>query len=111
MTTFWKFLALAALALLIAVEHRTVAYLWRRRWITRTTLGVATVMAVTGVLVLFGLLDARTWMFILFAFGVAGAVTAGLYAWEEATGAEQMRGKIDEQSDRRKETSQQNPGQ
>lgn len=111
MITILEMLALLILALIIAIEHRTVAYLWRRRWIARVTLGVATVMATAGVFVLTGTLDGPTWLFILFAFGVAGAVTAGLYAWEEATGAEQMRGKIDEQSSRGKETSQQNPGQ
>jgi uncharacterized membrane protein len=90
----WKLLYLVALALIIAGEHRLFARKWRRYERARWTMGVATVFVLAVPLGVAGLLDGVTLMWLLAGFGVAGAVTTGLYTNEAADVNEKARQKI-----------------
>lgn len=68
-----------AVALVIAIEHKALASPWKRYEMSRWTLGIVTVMALSFPLVFLGGLDFSTWAWLMVGFGIAGAVTAGLY--------------------------------
>jgi len=70
------------LALVIALEHWIFGRRWRRFELARRTMGIATVLGLAWPLVQVGVLDFCTWFLLVCGFGVAGAVTAGLYTWE-----------------------------
>lgn len=80
----WKLLYLAVLAAVICAEHVAFAARWKRHELARRTLGIATVMVGAFPLAAAGLIDAATWLWLFAAFGVAGAVTAGLYTLRAA---------------------------
>ena len=102
MTTLigWKILYLIALALAIAGEHWMFARKWRRYERARWTMGVATVFVLAAPLGVAGLLDGVTLMWLLVGFGVAGAVTTGLYTNEAANVNEQARREIARETER-----------
>jgi threonine/homoserine efflux transporter RhtA len=97
-----KGLYLLVLAAITFVEHLLFAKRWKHQELARRTMGIATVLALALPLAIRGVIDANTWLTILFAFGVAGAVTAGLYKLEEAAyrqrRVESLRGRIDDEA-------------
>ncbi|RPI64476.1 MAG: hypothetical protein EHM48_00790 [Planctomycetaceae bacterium] len=102
MTTLidWKILYLVALAPAIAGEHWMFARKWRRYERARWTMGVATVFVLAAPLGIIGLLDSVTLLWLLAGFGVAGAVTVGLYTDEAANVNEQARREIARETER-----------
>src|SRR3989304_528546 len=79
-----KLIYLAALAMAIAFEHHWFAARWKRYERARGAMGVATVLAMALPLAISGVLDLDTLAWLVAAFGVAGAVTTGLYINEAA---------------------------
>lgn len=76
---------LAAIAVIIPVEHWVFARRWKNYELARRTMGIATIMGLALPLALTGHLDWFTWLIIMAAFCIAGAITAGLYTHEQAT--------------------------
>jgi hypothetical protein len=89
------FVALVGAAMWI--EHKLIAKRWKRYERARWTVGVATVFALAMPLWWAGLFDGATLLWLLAGFGVAGAVTAGLYTNEAADVNEQAQKQISTQ--------------
>jgi hypothetical protein len=91
----FKIAYVAAVAVIVFVEHRIFSTRWRRRELARRTLGIATVLVLAFPLVIAGIFDLITYTWIWLGFGVAGALTALLYTNERIAAAEKKRGEFD----------------
>jgi hypothetical protein len=80
----WKLACLIAVGIVIAAEHQVFARRWEKYELARRTMGVATILLLSLPLTLAGMLDFATWEFIAAAFGVAGAITTGMYIDERS---------------------------
>lgn len=75
----------ALVATLTAVEHLTLSKTWQRHELARWTMGVATVMFLSLLMVAVSeMSDFEVWLWMMAAFGAAGAVTSGLQTHEAA---------------------------
>jgi hypothetical protein len=82
----WQIGVLGVLAVVTAVEHLVLARRLKEYELVRRGIGIVTVLGAGLPLALMGIISIECWIFFLVAFGVAGAVTIGLYIWE-AVGA------------------------
>lgn len=80
----WKLGYLVLVSVMIGIEHKRFARLWKRYERARWTMGVATVLGLAAPLVILGWMDWETWCWLLAGFGVAGAMTTLLYLNEAA---------------------------
>lgn len=82
--TIEHILYLAAIAVIIPLEHRLFARAWKNYELARRVMGIATVMGLALPLALTGHLDWTTWLYLMAAFCLAGAITATMYTSEKA---------------------------
>ena len=94
-----KILYIALTAAIMALMHLALYERWKQKELARRTVGVAMVLGLAFPLAVAGVLDWVTWLWTLFAFGVAGATTGTLHVWRDAERerqiAERLRGEID----------------
>jgi len=73
----------AVTAAVVGIEHITLGRLWAGNELARRVMGHATIIAITGIPAMLGLLDFITWLAFAVATAVAGAIVGALEVTEK----------------------------
>lgn len=82
--TQWITLYWIAVSILVTIEHILLRERWRDFELARRTLGIATIMGGALPLAAAGIIDPYTWITLLVAFGIAGAIVGAMVTTENA---------------------------